>query len=173
MNDERSSADVADLLQQQGSGPLWGIASNDLNATLLVWPAGHEVAEHTNTDLDVLLIVLEGEGLALIDEQAYALSPGHALLIPKGSSRAIRAGAAGVRYVSVHSRRGPLQIEGLLPVAEATATADSSERSGSIASPDVVLRPTAPSSPNDIHPLEQEPVHLTKRNPHRQSWGRI
>ena len=60
MNDERSSADVADLLQPQGSGPLWGIASNDLNATLLVWPAGHEVAEHTNTELDVLLIVLEG-----------------------------------------------------------------------------------------------------------------
>ena len=170
MNDKRSSADVADLLQPQGSGPLWGMASNDLNATLLVWPPDYEVAEHTNTDLDVLLIVLEGEGLALIDEQAYALSPGHALLVPKGSSRAIRAGAAGVRYVSVHSRRGPLQIEGLLPVAEATATADSSERSGSIATP----RRSSGSdrafiSQHDIHPLEQEPVHLTKRYPHRQS----
>jgi quercetin dioxygenase-like cupin family protein len=111
VNDERSSADVADLLQQQGTGPLWGIASNDLNATLLVWPAGHEVAEHTNTELDVLLIVLEGGGVALVDEQELQLAPGCALLIPNGSSRAIRAGTTGVRYLSVHSRRGPLQIE--------------------------------------------------------------
>ena len=119
MNDERTSADVADLLPQQGTGPLWGIASDDLNATLLVWTAGHEVAEHTNTHLDVLLIVLEGGGAASIDDRTHVLSLGHALLIPKGSSRAIRAGATGVRYVSVHSRRGPLQIEGLLPAAEA------------------------------------------------------
>jgi uncharacterized cupin superfamily protein len=111
VNDKRSSADVADLLQRQGTGPLWGMASNDLNATLLVWPPDYEVAQHTNTDLDVLLIVLEGGGVALIDEAAHALSPGYALLIPKGSSRAIRSGAVGVRYVSVHSRRGPLQIE--------------------------------------------------------------
>jgi quercetin dioxygenase-like cupin family protein len=135
VNDERTSADVTDLFEQQGTGPLWGIASNDLNATLLVWPAGHEVAEHTNTHLDVLLIVLEGGGVALIDEQTHALSPGHALLIPKGSSRAVRAGAAGVRYVSVHSRRGPLQIEGLPPAAEAADDSRRRERPGSIATP--------------------------------------
>jgi quercetin dioxygenase-like cupin family protein len=148
VNDERSSAGVANLLEQQGTGPLRGMASDDLNATLLVWPAGHEVGEHTNTDLDVLLIVLEGEGLALIDEQAYALSPGHALLIPKGSSRAIRAGAAGVRYVSVHSRRGPLQIEGL--PGSRKQLRQPTPRKGQARSPppDVVLGPTEPSSPN-------------------------
>jgi quercetin dioxygenase-like cupin family protein len=97
------------------------MASSDLNATLLVWPPDYELAEHQNTELDVLLIVLDGGGVALVDEQEHALSPGNALLIPKGSSRAIRAGAAGVRYVSVHSRRGPLQIEGLLPVADGAA----------------------------------------------------
>ena len=113
MADDRADTGAADLLRPKGTGPLWGMASSDLNATLLVWPPGHEVAEHTNTELDVLLIVLEGGGVAWIDEQNHPLSPGNALLIPKGSSRVIRAGAAGVRYVSVHSRRGPLQIEGL------------------------------------------------------------
>ena len=105
------------LFRPEGTGPLWGMASNDLNATLLVWPAGYEVAEHTNAELDVLLIVLEGGGVAVIDAREHAISPGDALLIPRGSSRAIRAGATGIRYLSVHSRRGRLQIEGLPPAA--------------------------------------------------------
>ena len=29
-------------------GPLWGAASDDLNATLLEWPAGKGPAEHVN-----------------------------------------------------------------------------------------------------------------------------
>ena len=45
--DQRTDAAV-DLLGPAGTGPLWGMASNDLNATLLAWPAGHELAEHTN-----------------------------------------------------------------------------------------------------------------------------
>jgi quercetin dioxygenase-like cupin family protein len=110
MADEREPAAVVDLLGGTGAGPLWGTASSDLNATLLAWPPGHELVEDTNTELDVLLIVLEGGGVATVDEQEHALVPGSALLVQKGSSRAIRAGAEGVRYVSVHRRRGPLQI---------------------------------------------------------------
>lgn len=101
---------VVDLLGRPGRGPLWGIASSDLNATLLAWPSGHEVAEHTNSEVDVLLIVLEGSGMATVDEREHALVAGTALLVEKGSSRAIRAGADGLRYLSVHRRRGPLQV---------------------------------------------------------------
>ena len=84
---------MVDLFGGIGTGPLWGMASRDLNATLLAWPPGHELVADTNSELDVLLIVVES-----------------ALLVEKGSSGAIRAGADGVRYVSVHRRRGPLQI---------------------------------------------------------------
>jgi quercetin dioxygenase-like cupin family protein len=104
-------AEVADLLQPQGTGPLWGMASRDLNATLLAWPAGHEIREHANTERDVLLIVLEGNGTASVDHDQHALSRGRALLIPKGAMRAIRAGSEGIRYVSVHLRRQCVQIE--------------------------------------------------------------
>ena len=99
-----------DLLKPSGMGPLWGMASRDLNATLLAWPPCHEVEEHTNTELDVLLIVLEGEGQAVVDQREHALAPGHALLIDKGSARTLRAGDDGLRYLSVHSRRPPLQV---------------------------------------------------------------
>jgi quercetin dioxygenase-like cupin family protein len=110
MADELKRDVVADLLVGTGTGPLWGIASSDLNATLLAWPPGHELLEDTNNELDVLLVVLEGGGSATVDEQEHALAPGSALLVEKGSSRTIRAGADGIRYVSVHRRRAPLQI---------------------------------------------------------------
>jgi uncharacterized cupin superfamily protein len=100
-----------DLLAAEGTGPVFGLASTDLNATALVWPAGHEVAEHVNAALDVLLVVLEGDATVAVDGDNHAVGAGHALLIPAGSARAIRAGAGGVRYLTVHRRRGPLQIE--------------------------------------------------------------
>ena len=112
MPDERKTYAVVDLLGPSGTGPLWGLASSDLNATLLAWPPGHELLADTNTELDVLLIVLEGGGVATVDEHEHALVPGGALLVEKGSSRTIRAGADGLRYVSVHKRRGPLQLTG-------------------------------------------------------------
>lgn len=104
-----------DLLRPAGTGPLWGAGSADLNATLLAWPAGHRMVEHTNTELDVLIVVLDGSGVATVDQRDHALSAGHALLIEKGSSRSIRAGAGGIRYLSVHRRREPLQVEPSAP----------------------------------------------------------
>jgi hypothetical protein len=83
MADERESDAVVDLLGGTGTGPLWGMASSDL---------------------------LEGGGVARVDEREHALVPGSALLVEKGSSRTLRAGPDGVRYVSIHRRRGPLQI---------------------------------------------------------------
>jgi uncharacterized cupin superfamily protein len=100
-----------DLLAREGRGPVWGMASADLNATLLIWPARHEVPEHTNAERDVLLMVVGGDGSAVVDGQVHSLAAGHVLLVKRGASRTISAGAGGIRYVSVHRRRGPLQIE--------------------------------------------------------------
>jgi quercetin dioxygenase-like cupin family protein len=92
MGGERKPDAIVDLLRREGTGPLWGTASNELNATLLAWPPGHELVEHTTLELDVLIIVLEGGGVATVDEREHGLVPGRALLIERGSSRAIRAG---------------------------------------------------------------------------------
>ena len=113
MGREDSLADegVVDLLGREGIGPLWGMASTDLNATLLAWPPAHDVAEHLNAELDVLIIVLGGHGNAIVDGEPHDLAAGSALLIPRGTRRRITAGATGLRYLSVHRRRGPLQIQ--------------------------------------------------------------
>jgi mannose-6-phosphate isomerase-like protein (cupin superfamily) len=102
---------VIDLLGRSGIGPLWGMASADLNATLLVWPPGHEIAEHVNPQLDVLVVVLGGQGVVIVDGEAHDLPAGSAILVPRGARRRIEAGAGGLRYLSVHRRRGPLQIQ--------------------------------------------------------------
>jgi quercetin dioxygenase-like cupin family protein len=104
-------AEVIDLAAPQGEGPLWGTATEDLNATLLAWPAGHEVAEHVNDERDVLIVVVAGSATVMVDGAAHEMAADQAIVIEKGRSRAIRAGGDGVRYVSVHRRRGPLQLE--------------------------------------------------------------
>jgi quercetin dioxygenase-like cupin family protein len=108
-----------DLRRACGIGPLWGLASEDLNATLLSWPAGDGVAEHVNDDRDVLVVVIAGAGVVSVDGREQRLQAGHALLIPKGTRRGIRAGANGMRYLSVHRRRGQLQVQ---PFGQATAS---------------------------------------------------
>ena len=118
MTDLNPSNAVAELLRPKGTGPLWGLESSDLNATLLAWPPWHCVAEHINAELDVLVIVLEGGGAATVDQCPHTLTPTSALLIEKGSARTIRAGAEGIRYLTVHRRRGPLQITGAAEKAE-------------------------------------------------------
>jgi mannose-6-phosphate isomerase-like protein (cupin superfamily) len=100
-----------DLTLPAGEGPLWGMASEDLNATLLCWAPGHGVAEHVNPDLDVLIVVLDGCGVVRIDRREILLGKGQTLLIRKGASRSIQSGAGGLRYLSVHRKRGGLQIE--------------------------------------------------------------
>jgi quercetin dioxygenase-like cupin family protein len=101
---------VADLLDAAGKGPVWGAQSEDLNATLLVWGAGRSTPRHVNEERDVLIVVLAGSADVAVGSGPQALRTGQALLVPKGEPRAIVAGDEGVRYLSVHRRRPPLQI---------------------------------------------------------------
>ena len=106
----RRVADVVHLLEREGRGPVWGTESDDLNATLLAWPAGDTNPEHVNAERDVLLVVVSGGGSLDVDGEAHELGAGDAVVVPKGSSRRLAAGPEGIRYLSVHRRRGGLQI---------------------------------------------------------------
>lgn len=105
-----SEIELVRAAELDGSGPLWGTATEDLNATLLAWPPGQGTPEHVNAERDVLLAVLDGEGTLHLDGQEHALAAGTVVVIPKGCRRKVSAGAAGVRYVTAHLKRSPLQI---------------------------------------------------------------
>lgn len=94
-------------------GPVWGHASDDLNATLLAWEAGAGPPEHVNDERDVLVFVADGSATVTVDGEERELRRGEALIVEKGRRRSIAAGSHGVRYLSVHLRRPPLQIGSL------------------------------------------------------------
>ncbi|HUH14375.1 MAG TPA: hemerythrin domain-containing protein [Gaiellaceae bacterium] len=110
LSERNAREPVVDLLAGDGEGPLWGTASDDLNATVLAWPAGAGTPEHVNGERDVLVIGVAGSGTLTVDGETHALGAGTAALVEKGSSRRIEAGAAGIRYLTVHLRRGGLSI---------------------------------------------------------------
>ena len=101
---------VVDLLGPSGRGPVWGTATEDLNATLLAWTAGEGPPEHVNGERDVLIVILDGSATFVVDGDELEASAGELVVIPKGARRAAVAGPEGARYLTVHTRRGGLEI---------------------------------------------------------------
>ena len=91
-------------------GPLWSIASAQLNANLLRLSLGQAIPEHTNSTVDVLLVVLAGRGQLTIDASIHDLIAGHVVVIPRGARRAITSQSDPLAYITCHVRRA-----GLLP----------------------------------------------------------
>ena len=96
------------------AGPLWGLESEELNATLLEWGPGEGPPEETvNTERDVLIFVHEGLLKVFLDGVEQELPAGRAVVVEKGRRRRLVAGPEGVRYLTAHRRRGGLQIRSL------------------------------------------------------------
>ena len=102
--------EIFDTRATGGRGPVWGLDSEDLNATLLVWAPGEGTPEHVNDERDVLVLVVEGSGEIDVDGDSTRLRAGQLVVVPKGARRRIDAGPDGIRYVTVHRRRGGLAI---------------------------------------------------------------
>ena len=90
----------------------WAMRSRDLNANLLVLSVGEGVEEHVNTEVDVLLVGMAGEGAIVVDGHVLTLRAGQALLIPVGARRAIRAVTVPFAYLTCHRRRAGLWPRG-------------------------------------------------------------
>ena len=106
----RRRVEIVDLATIDGRGPAWGTASEELNATLLVWRPREGQPEHVNAERDVALVVLAGAGLLVVDGEEHALTAGALAIVPRGASRSIVAGPEGLRCLTVHRRRGGLGV---------------------------------------------------------------
>lgn len=105
-----NSLQVCDVhaLSLHGAGPQWGTASDDLNVTVLSWPRGEGLEANINAELDVVIVVLAGEGEAFIEDEHHHLRRGVTLLIPKGAARGITSTSERLTYLSIHRRRAGL-----------------------------------------------------------------
>ncbi|WP_034266808.1 zinc ribbon domain-containing protein [Actinospica robiniae] len=116
----RLLAEIDRLLDSAGatdaperSGALWRLEEDErqLDANVIRLPARHRIEVHREPDVDVLPVVLAGEGTVHTDEGALTLAP-HALLwLPHGSQRAIEAGSRGLSYLTVHRKRTGMRIQ--------------------------------------------------------------
>ncbi len=96
------------LARESGPGPVWTHTSADLNVNLLSFDQDQGVPAHVNDEVDVLLVVVAGEGVLELDGTPHPLHAGQACLIPKGTSRAIRSAGGPFAYLTCHRRRAGL-----------------------------------------------------------------
>lgn len=91
-------------------GVAWAHRSEDLNANLAVFTRGNGVAAHVNNEVDVLVVVVAGDGILEIDGLHRPLRAGQAVLIAKGAARSLRAVSETFAYLTCHRRREGLRL---------------------------------------------------------------
>lgn len=95
------------------AGVIWTLdGSVDLNANLVRFGVGGGVAWHVNDEVDVILVGISGSGSVEVDGLGHTLSSGILIYVPRGAGRSVRSTSEDFAYLSVHRRRGPLQIGG-------------------------------------------------------------
>jgi mannose-6-phosphate isomerase-like protein (cupin superfamily) len=95
-------------LEERIYGPVFALESDDLDCNLVYWNEGEGVPAHPNDDLDVVGLVLLGEGILQMDGVEYKLRAGQFFLIPKRVVRALYSTGGAFVYLTVHRRREPL-----------------------------------------------------------------
>lgn len=108
---------IVDLLALARDGgerkPAWSQRTDDLSVNLIVLAAGGDIPEHTNAEVDVLLIGIDGEGAVEVEREPGSMRAGQAMIIPKGTRRSIRCTTDRFAYLSCHRDRGGLWPDGV------------------------------------------------------------
>ena len=115
------AVDVTTLGIGGPGGAVWSLPhGGDLDANVVVVPAGEGIGRHVNDEVDVLVVGLAGTGTVEVDDAGHRLGADVVLHIPKHASRRITADpGAPLIYLTVHRAR-----TGSSSVAVATPTAD-------------------------------------------------
>ena len=113
---------VVDLYEELAAGEQAGVVwtleqGDDINVNLVRFPPGRGVDEHVNEEVDVLVVGISGSGLVEVDGCEHHLRPGTVAFVPKGARRSTGSESEDFAYLTVHRRRGPLQIGGF-PIPE-------------------------------------------------------
>ncbi|MGW6781789.1 MULTISPECIES: hypothetical protein [unclassified Streptomyces] len=112
-------AGLAAAVAQGRTGALWRLVGADrqLDANLVRHLPGTGGAAYTEDEVDVMLVVVEGAGTLTLDGAMTQLVPGFIGLLPRGTSRALRAGPEGLLVLTTHRRRRGMSIGRSAPAA--------------------------------------------------------
>jgi quercetin dioxygenase-like cupin family protein len=94
-----------------GDGVQWTLPpSADLNVNLVHLEPGATIDEHVAAEVDVVVVVLAGSGTLVSRDRWFDLRIHVLVHLPAGVPRALHARESGLTYLTVHRRRGGLQI---------------------------------------------------------------
>jgi quercetin dioxygenase-like cupin family protein len=97
--------------EADGSGVLWALGGErQLEVNVVALEPGGAIDAHRNNEVDVLIVVLGGAGTLRVDDDDRALEVHTLAVVPRDTTRAITAGAVGMRYLSIHTLRPPPSI---------------------------------------------------------------
>jgi quercetin dioxygenase-like cupin family protein len=108
----RALCDVRALVPNEAGGVRWKLAEpgRQLDANVVHLPPDGRVDTHAEPDLDVLLLVVAGQGTLTSGDGTESLVEGALCWLPRGSVRRLDAGPEGLSYVTVHVRRPGMRI---------------------------------------------------------------
>ncbi|WP_243639590.1 cupin domain-containing protein [Streptacidiphilus pinicola] len=110
----RLLCNTQDLVESgaEATGAVWKLAERgrQLDANLIRLTPGRHVDAHAEPDLDVLLLVMAGDGTLTSPDRDQAMTVGALFWLPRGSRRALAAGPDGLSYLTIHRRRPGLSI---------------------------------------------------------------
>lgn len=94
-----------------GMKPAWSMQSDYLNLNLISCTDGEGVGSHVNTEVDVIIVGIDGNGSIEIDGEWSPLRPGQVAVVPIGAQRATRCDRDHFAYLTCHRRRAGLWPE--------------------------------------------------------------
>ncbi|MFI9803014.1 cupin domain-containing protein [Streptomyces sp. NPDC052301] len=96
------------------AGVLWKLAESGrrLDAHVVRLAPGRRITAHAEAQLDVLLLVVAGDGVlgAGPADEPRPLTEGALVWLPHGATRSLTAGRTGLTYLTVHRRRPGMRI---------------------------------------------------------------
>jgi quercetin dioxygenase-like cupin family protein len=106
MGDTVSAVDLAGLAAAGDQpGALWRLDGEELQANLIRLGLGDRIQPHRNDEVEVLMVVVAGQGELTLDGRVHSLAPMALVHVPKGTVRAVVAVGGPLAYLSVHRRR--------------------------------------------------------------------
>ncbi|MFF4322829.1 hypothetical protein [Streptomyces sp. NPDC001568] len=119
---EAETVSVADLvmaLSEGQSGALWRLRdpARQMDANLVRHLPGTGGEASTEDEVDVMLVVVAGDGTLTLNDETTRLLPGRLALLPRGASRSLLAGPEGLVVLTTHRRRSGMTIGHPVPAA--------------------------------------------------------
>jgi quercetin dioxygenase-like cupin family protein len=109
-----------EALGPASTGAVWRLAESarQLDANIVRIPPDQRVEPHVEPDLDVLLLVVAGDGTLITSDGPCSLTEGSLTWLPHGSTRGLVAGKRGMSYLTVHRRRPGMRIQSAGPAQD-------------------------------------------------------